>query len=790
MIGKTISHYKILDKLGEGGMGVVYKAEDTDLRRTVALKFLSPQALGSEEEKSRFIHEAQSAAALDHSSICTVHEIAKEGEHTFIAMAYVEGKSLKDKIESGPLRLEEAVDIALQVAEGLQEAHEKGIVHRDVKPANIMVTPKGQAKIMDFGLAKSPGRTLVTQDGTTLGTVAYMSPEQAGGRQADARSDIWSLGAVLYEMIAGRRPFKGDYEPAALYSILNQVQEPLTALRTGVPMELERVVDKALSKDPAERYQHADELLVDLRSVASALKSGKIEAGAAAEPGSSRKRVSLYAGGLAVLAVLVLGFVVLDKLGLFSRSAEAIDSIAVLPLENMSGDPEQEYFADGMTDALIADLAKISALRVISRTSAMQYKGSEKSLPEIARELNVDAIVEGSVVRSGDRVRVTAQLIHAPADRHLWAESYEREIRDVLDLQGELARAIAEEIRIELSPGEQARLADARQVDPEAYQLYLKGRYHWNRRTEEGMRKGLDYFRRAIEIDPEYAPAYCGFSDSYNVMAFFGYVPWAEAFQKSGVAAFKALEIDEALAEAHTSVATMLHNHYWDWPEEERRFRRAIELNPSYVTAHHWLALYLMVMGRFDEAFAEASKAQRLDPLSVMVNVDAGYIYYCAHRYDEAIEEYLKMADMYPDFQTVHAYLAVAYAKKGMYEEAGVELRSAPTPSEGEPLALAYFGCAYALLGMRDEAREILEELRERVERKGIAPFFFAIVHAGLGEEDRTIEWLQRACEERAFLPELARDPVLDIVREDPRFIELLKTMGLPPFEVRPWVTQ
>jgi len=471
---------------------------------------------------------------------------------------------------------------------------------------------------------------------------------------------------------------------------------------------------------------------------------------------------------------------ILHQIGVFDRPAESIDSVAVLPMENLSGDPEQEYFADGMTDALIADLAKIRALRVISRTSAMHYKGSDKSLPEIARELNVDAIIEGTVLRSGDRVRITAQLIHAPDDRHLWAESYEREIRDVLGLQSELARAIVEEIRVELSPRERAGLAETRPVNPEAYQLYLKGRYHWNKRTEEGVRKALDYFERAVDVDPGCAPAYCGLSDSYSILAGFGHVPWSESLQKSTVAAFKALELDDKLAEAHVSVATIFHNHTWDWAKAEVEYRRAIELNPGYATGHHWLALQLATMGRFDEAIEEARKAQELDPLSVMVNVDVGYIYYCAHQYDRAIKEYLKMAEMYPDFQTVHAYLAVVYAKKEMYEEASIELRLAPAPSAGESLALAYFGCAHGLVGRHDAAREIVDELMDRTETKGVAPFFLAIAYAGLGESDEVINWLEKACEDRAILYEVLRDPVFDFVREDQRFVTLLKTMGLP----------
>ena len=469
MIGKTISHYKILEELGRGGMGVVYKAEDTKLKRTVALKFLAPIALGSEEEKARFVHEAQAAASLDHPNICTVHEIDDAEGQTFIAMAYIAGQSLKEKVETGPLQLNETLDIAIQVAEGLQEAHEKSIVHRDIKSANIMVSDKGQAKITDFGLAKLTGRTKLTKSNMTFGTVAYMSPEQTQGEEVDHRSDIFSLGVVLYEMITGQHSFKGDYEQAVVYSILHEDPEPITGLRTGVPMELERIVNKALAKNPGERYQHVDELLVDLRSVGRELEADQPKTAQTPSRLPRRHRVLLY-GGIALL-LLLLALVGRD---LFTTGHEPIDSIAVLPLKNYSGDPEQEYFSDGMTEELIDKLGRIKALRVISSTSAMRYKGTNKSLPEIARELDVAAIVEGSVQPFGEQIRIRVLLIDAKADQQLWNGSFERESRNVLALQRQVALAIAQEVAVTLTPQEETQLAEVPEVNPDAYALYLR----------------------------------------------------------------------------------------------------------------------------------------------------------------------------------------------------------------------------------------------------------------------------------------------------------------------------
>ncbi len=603
MIGQTVSHYRILEKLGGGGMGVVYKAQDVKLDRFVALKFLSPHLDTSAAEKQRFINEAKAASALDHNNICTIYEVGETDDgQIFIAMAYYEGETLQKKVSSNQLSVSSAIDFAMQIAQGLAKAHEHGITHRDIKPANVIITKDGVAKILDFGLAKLSGQSRLTKSGATLGTVAYMSPEQAQGAEVDHRTDIWSLGVVLYEMLTGQLPFSGEYEMAMMYSLVNTDPKPVRSLRSEVSVGLEQIINKALAKKPEERYQQINELLADLKSPTQKSESKK--------PFLTRKlavgkRWYLYAG----LVVLILG-VVLAGIFLRPQSAEAIDSIAVLPLENMTGDPNQEYFVDGMTEALIANLAKINSLRVISRTSVMQYKKTRKPLPDIAKELNVKAIVEGSVLRANGRVRITAQLIDAPKDRHLWANSYDRDFRDVLALQSEVTTAIVHEIQVKLTPQEQQGLTNALQVNPEVYQTYLKGRYFLNKRTEEGLKKSIEYFQNAIEKDPGFALAFAGIAEAYALLGAPNYAvlkPW-EAQQKGEAAALKALEIDDTIAEAHTSLGYLKFLFEWDWFGAEREFQRAIELNPNYATAHQRYALYLKNLGRFDEALIEIKR--------------------------------------------------------------------------------------------------------------------------------------------------------------------------------------
>ncbi|UCF78357.1 MAG: protein kinase [Candidatus Eiseniibacteriota bacterium] len=777
MIGKTISHYKILEKLGEGGMGVVYKAQDTKLRRIVALKFLPPQALGTEDEKTRFVHEAQAAAALTHPNICTVYEIDEADGQTFISMECVEGQNLKQKISSAPLKLEEALGVAVQIAEGLQEAHERGMVHRDIKSANIMLTPKGQVKVMDFGLAKLYGATKVTKTGTTVGTAAYMSPEQARGETVDHRSDIWSFGVVLYEMLTGQLPFKGDYGEAIIYSILNQSPEPITALRTGVPMELERIIGKALAKSPGERYQHVDEMLVDLRTLQKELESGRAMTPASRTEPRRRRRILWYGGGAVILILLVAA-----ALRFFPRDRETIDSIAVLPLENLSGDPEQEYFVDGMTEALITELSKIGALRVISRTSVMRYKETDKPLAEIASELGVDAVVEGSVLRVGDRVRITAQLIGAVPERHLWAESYDRDVGDVLILSSEVAQTIAREIRVRLTQQEQERLASERPVDPEAYELYLKGQHRlydgWSPKAAE---EAIEYFRGAVQKEPDFAEAYAALADCYIWLGWSGALPLKEASSKATNFVERALDIDDSLSEAHYSLGGIKFYLEWDWQGGAEEYKRAMALNPNNAFAHGEYAWTLAARGRFEEAIVEAKRMFQLNPVAYAANMSMVWLHYLARQYDEALAYCSQWAELEPNDYRPYSDMTTVYAQMGRYEDAVRAQKRSMTLRGAPPERIAALDSAYSESGPKGYWKWRLERLGRLEGGYDRYPAYTAMYYGQLGEKDKAFAWLERAYEKHdAAMFRLKVDPPWDPLRDDPRFQDMLHRMNFP----------
>ena len=636
-------------------------------------------------------------------------------------MEFLDGQTLKHRIQGRPLKTDELLELGTQISSGLEAAHRKEIVHRDIKPANIFVTEDGQAKILDFGLAKltQPGKggetTIdgdagttedehLTSPGTAVGTVAYMSTEQARGEELDARSDLFSFGVVLYEMATGRQPFSGNTTAVIYEAILNRAPTSLLRVNPQLPTELERIINKALEKDRQMRYQTASDLGADLKRMKRDTDSVR-----------SAEAFQAMADRAAVVRPSAPA-----RRGRRGRSGR-IKAVAVLPLENMSRDPEQDYFADGMTEALITDLAQIGALRVISRTSAMQYKGTRKPLPEIARELNVDAVVEGSVLRFGNRVRITAQLIHAASDQHLWAKSYERDLGDILALQSEVARAIAKEVKIKLTPHQQARLTCARPVNPEAYEAYLKGRYYWNKFTEEGFKRSLEYFKQAIEKDPVYASAYAGLAESYATLGFFSTVP-KEAFQKAKEAALKALEIDDTLAQAHTSLGLSRLFYDWDRLTAEREFQRALELNPGYALTHHEYALYLMAMARLDEALVEEKRALELDPLSLRINTALGWVFYFARQFQQAIEQYRKTLELDPNFVMAYWQLGLAYEQKAMYKEALEEFQKGVVSSGGGPIYLALLGHGYGVAGKRGKALKILNELKQRAEGKYVAP--------------------------------------------------------------------
>jgi serine/threonine protein kinase/tetratricopeptide (TPR) repeat protein len=790
MIGRTLGHYRIVAKIGSGGMGEVYQAHDERLERDVALKVLPTSTLADESARKRFRKEALALSKLNHPNIATVHDFDTQAGVDFLVMELVSGETLNEKLKTGALKEREILLLGTQLAEGLAAAHAQGIVHRDLKPGNLRITPEGRIKILDFGLAKLLQRTVepdvtrsLNETNGVAGTLPYMSPEQLQGEPADARTDIYAAGTVLYEMATGRRPFEEELSTALVNDIIHSTPPPPGRLNPALSPKLEDIILKCLEKEPDNRYQSARELVVDLRNAGARSKA------AAAQPITRSKtpwhRLGLGAG---IAVVALAGILILLNSGrwrerLFGRSAHSrIESLAVLPLENLSRDPEQDYFADGMTEELITDLGKVGALRVTSRTSVMQYKGTLKAVPEIGKELGVDALVEGSVLQSGGRVRITAQLIDARTDRHVWAESYERDMQNVLPLQDEVARAIAQQIQIKLTPQEQVRLASAHSVNPEAHEAYLKGRYYWNKRTEEALKKSIEYFQQAIDKDSNYGLAYAGLADSYSTLQGFGLLSPKEAMPRAEEAAKRALEIDETLAEARVSLAVVRFWYSWDAPAAESDFKRAIELNPSLANAHSRYGEFLIFRGRFPEATVEIRQAQALDPFSLIINSMVGYTTYYSRQYDQAIAELLKAVEMDTNFFLAHRYLARAYTGTGKYNEAISEFGKAVTLSDENPRVVAELGYAYAVSKDKSRAQKVLNDLQKLSKRKYVPPYSIALIYAGLGERDQAFRWLEKSYAERSGrMVELRADPMLDNLRSDPRFQDLLRRVGLAP---------
>jgi TolB-like protein/tRNA A-37 threonylcarbamoyl transferase component Bud32/Flp pilus assembly protein TadD len=792
MIGQTISHYHVLRKLGGGGMGVVYEAEDLKLHRHVALKFLPEEVSQDRHAVERFQREARAASALSHPHICTIHDIDQHQGRDFIVLELLEGRTLKDRIAGRPMESEEVARLAIQIAEALEIAHGKGILHRDIKPANIFVTENDQVKVLDFGLAKllrQASEQTATESFTrtqgVAGTLPYMAPEQLRDQKIDARADIYAFGAVLYEMATGKRPFREEVEAQLIDSILHKPPAAPARLNPDVSPRLEDIILKCLEKDSTNRYQSAKEVAVDLRRF---LTPSSVVAAAAGRP-RVRWRLAAMTGAASVL--LIVGVLVGLNVGgvrerLTGRAGPPrVESLAVLPLENLSRDAEQDYFADGMTEELITDLSKIGALRVISRTSVAHYKGTKKTVPEIARELNVDGILEGSVQRAGDRVRITAQLIYAPSDRHLWAESYERDLHDVLALQSDVARAIANEIKVTLTPQEQTGLTNARTVNPEAHEAYLKGRYYLNKPTEESVNKAMEYFQRSLSIDASYAPAHAGLADGYYGLSNLR-LPPREAMPKAREETLKALQLDPTLADAHTSLAIVKTFYDWQWAEAEAEFKRALQLNPSYAPAHFEYGMYLTGMGRFDEAISEFKRALQVDPLSIGPISAIGDTYYYDRQYDLAIAHYRKALEADPNFFPSHWALAWVYEQKGMLNEAIVESKEAVRLGGG-PAAKALLGHVCAVAGKKSEALQILRQLEEQSGKSFVSSYDLATIYLALGQKEQALSLLEQSYEERAeSLVWLKVDPVFDSLRSERRFQSLLYHLGLLPLTPPP----
>ena len=756
MLGKTLSHYTLQNKLGAGGMGVVYVARDERLGRDVALKLLPQAALADELSRARFRREAMALSRLNHPNIATVHDFDSQDGFDFLVMELVEGETLAERLNRGAATEGEAIALCIQIAEALEDAHERGVIHRDLKPSNIMVGPKGRVKVLDFGLA----RLLKSEDvvetvsvsatGTWSGTLPYMPPEQLDGEKVDGRSDLYALGAILYELATGRRAFPATNAAKLLNAVLNEKPAPPSTLREGLSRAFDAAVLRALEKDPALRHPSARALIDDLKQVGadpSGTARGRTSPAPAAIPGTPGR----------------------------------IQSLVVLPLENLSGDPEQEFFADGMTEELIADLAQIQAIRVISRTSAMRYKRTQKTLEEIGRELKVEAVVEGSVRRHGDRVRITAQLIEVASDRHLWAKSYERDLRDVLALQGEVAQAIAHEIQAKLTPQEEARLAQERRVDPRAYEVYLKGRHAWNQRTEESLLRSLEYFREAIEIDPTWPAGFVGLADAYNVLGYFGALAPVDCFPKAKAAALAALKLDEGLARAHAALAYCQFYHEWDWDASARSFARALQLNEGDGYIHLFHMNYLDAMGRYAEAERTMARALELDPLSMIINTAVGWVHYHADQFQKAAASLKRAVEMFPEFVPARIWYSIGLEQLGDLEEALAQAERARTLGGRTPLALAALGRALALLGRTDEAEKVLREMRELGERRYVSPYETAVVSEALGRPSEALDDLERAYKGRAnFLALLRVDPRLRSLRNEARYLDLERRMAFP----------
>jgi serine/threonine-protein kinase len=784
--GTRLGPYEILAPLGAGGMGEVYRARDERLKRDVAVKVVVSERAADPQFIRRLEQEAQTAGALNHPNILAVYDIGTHDGALYVVSELLEGDTLRALLEAGPLPQAQAIDVATQIARGLAAAHEKGVVHRDLKPENLFLTRDGRVKILDFGLAKSAAGvnpvevtaipTAMTAAGAVLGTVGYMSPEQVRGTPADYRSDIFAFGAVLHELLSGHRAFQRASAVETMSAILNAEPPPLTA--RGAPAStLDGIVRRCLEKDPNARYQSAKDI---------ALALGEIDrypgiAGPQAAP-ARRRRVWMAAGLVAAAGIVLLA---LNPGGIRDRwrgvpAAGAIDSIAVLPLANLSGNSEEEYFADGMTDALITGLSKIGGFRrVITRTSVMGYKGARTPVPEIGKALGVDAIVDGSVLRSGGRVRIAVQLVRAATEQPLWAETYERDLRDVLTLQGEVASAIAQKISLAISPADRTRLA-AQPVDPDAHVAYLKGRYHLGKLTRKDLDAAIADFNEAIRRDPKSALAYAGLSDAYATLRS-TYLSPHEVMPQAKAAALKAIELDDSLAQGHLALGVVKLYYEYDWDGSSREFRRAIELNPGLASAHSNYATTLAADGKFVEAETAGRRAIELDPVSVPVLTDVAWAQYLARRYPAAIEMATRAIELDPTYWLAYAGLGLAYEKLGQFDKAIATLEHAASHDDS-PTTLEMLGGAYAAAGRKADAEKVLVQLTEQANVHYVCPYEVATLYAGLNKTADALKWLEKGYHDHAdCMPWIATDAKFDALRDNAQFRDLVSRIGLRP---------
>jgi len=781
LIGQTISHYRMIERIGAGGMGEVYRARDEHLDREVAIKVLPQRTLIDEHARKLLHKEAVTLSKLNHSHIATIYDFDTQQGLDFLVMEYVSGETLSQHLSASVLSEKEVAALGLQIVQALEEAHEHGIIHRDLKPANIAITSKGQVKVLDFGLAKlfDPTRgglkaetlTQSVDDSNLIGTLPYMAPEQVNGEHIDARADIWAAGCVLYEMATHQRSFREESTARLFDSILHQVVVAPRALNPRISPEMERIILKCLAKEPENRYQSAKELLVDLRRL-----TGNSTTVVGHQKHPLWKLVSKLATLLIALA-LGTAYFVSRRYWPQSAAAQRI-MLAVLPFENLSGDPKQEYFSDGLTEEMISQLGRWQPQRlgVIARTSTTHYKGSKKRIDQIGHELGVSYVLEGSVRREEDRVRIATELIHVVDQTPLWSETYERQAADVFAVQSEVASRITQSLALELLPSQRASLLRSPTKDSAAHEAYLKGLYYLNNVTGENYERARTHLERAIELDPRYAPAYAALAEYYWGT---DKLPPQLAMPKAEEFTLKSLQLDESLPEAHSALAGIRFYYNWDWSAAEKEFTRSLELNPSGAETHRLYSLYLASVSGADQAVREIRRAQQLDPLSLNINTSAGWVFNYTRQYDQAIEQCRKALEIDPDYVSAHDCLGEGYLAKGMFEQAVAEFRRAA--SGGEPVRTVGLARAYGIMGRKNEARKVLDELTKASRQSYFPPYLFGAIHVALGENQLGLVWLEEAYTHRdPYMVHLKRDATFDPLRSDPRFQDLLRRMSFP----------